>query len=229
MTQKIAIFAELSRNAKTGPVAATYAPTNASCPQSCPLAGRGCYAEGGRVGLVTRRLNAVAAGRTPLQVAKAEAAAIDAGRAFGQALRLHVSGDCRTAPAARAVAAAATRWRKRGGGHVWTYTHAWRRVPRGAWAGISVLGSCDRPEQGLAALKRGYAPAVTVAHHTSDRATVLHGVEWIPCPNQTRGVTCTECRLCWSADLRERNGQGIAFAAHGEKGKALAKRLPVLA
>lgn len=226
---KLAVFVELSKNAKVGPAAATYAPTNASCPKSCPLAGRGCYAEGGHVGLVTRRLNEAAVGATPLQVAKAEAAAIDSGRAFGQALRLHVSGDCRTEPAARAVSAAAVRFRMRGGGQVWTYTHAWRRVPRVAWAGVSVLASCDRPSQGLAALARGYAPAVTVSHHTSERATVSHGVEWIPCPNQTRGVTCTECRLCWNADVRERAGQGIAFAAHGEKGRALAKRLPVLA
>ena len=226
---KLATFVELSRNAKTGPAAATYAPTSATCPKSCPLAGRGCYAEGGHVGLVVRRLNAAAEGHTPLQVAKAEAAAIDAGRAFGQPLRLHVSGDCRTEPAARAVSAAATRWRMRGGGQVWTYTHAWRRVSRGAWAGVSVLGSCDHPSQGLAALSRGYAPAVTVSHHTSDRATVAHGVEWIPCPAQTRGVTCSQCRLCWNADVRERAGQGIAFAAHGFKGGQLARRLPVLA
>lgn len=185
------------------------------------------------MGLVTRRLNANATATaqraTPLQIARAEAAAIDAGRVFGQALRLHVSGDCRTDAATRVVAAAAARYRRRGGGPVWSYTHAWRRVSRGAWGdSVAILASCDRIDQGAAALARGFAPAVTVATHTTDRTTTSAGVNWIPCPAQTRGVSCVQCRLCWHAnELRDRR-QGIAFAAHGAKERELRARLPVL-
>ena len=38
-------------------VSATYAPQQ-TCPQTCPLMKNGCYAEVGRVGLHTHRLNA---------------------------------------------------------------------------------------------------------------------------------------------------------------------------
>jgi hypothetical protein len=59
-----------------------------------------------------------------------------------------------------------------------------------------------------------------VSHHPADgKAYNLAGVRWIPCPQQTRGVTCDACRLCFDADgLRDR-GTGIAFAVHGSSGK----------
>ena len=221
-----ATFVRLSKNAKIGDAAATYSAT-ATCPP-CPLKdGKGCYAEDGNVGFTTRRLNKAAQGKTPLQVARDEARAIDAGRPLPIPLRLHVSGDCRTLKATEVVAAAAGRYRDRGGDVAWTYTHAWRRVPRKTWGRVSALASCDRPEQAVAAREAGYAPAVTVARHLAS-ATVSHGVRWIACPAQLRGVTCVECRLCMDADKLFEQKLGIAFAAHGTKERKLQKRLPVL-
>ena len=70
MLKKLAIAVELSKNSKTGPVAASYAGQQ-SCPASCPLKGKGCYAEKGRIGIHTRRLNG--ANGSYLAIAKAEA------------------------------------------------------------------------------------------------------------------------------------------------------------
>src|SRR5262245_5740287 len=90
-----------SQNAKTGPCAVTYV-SQASCPGSCPLLGAGCYAEGGRVRWITKRLARTEAG--PDELARREAVQIDALPA-DRPLRVHVVGDCRTRRAASRVGA----------------------------------------------------------------------------------------------------------------------------
>lgn len=211
----VAIFVRLSSNSKIGVAAATYVSTKASCPK-CPLQGRGCYAESGRMGIHVARLNAAAEGVSRLQAAQAEAQAIDQGAVLGALpLRLHVAGDAATSQAAKIVAAAAARYQARGGGQPWTYTHAWRKVPRKAWGRVSVLASIERIEDGAKALTHGYAPALVVAAHASAKAYEAGGVHWVPCPEQTRGITCSECRLCFNADALAERHTGIAFAAHG--------------
>lgn len=227
---KAAIAVDVSKNEKTGMVAATYA-TQASCPPSCPLMGSGCYAESGHVAMVTRRAADAAAAweRTakravrPVDIARLEAMAIDA-LVSGLPLRLHVVGDARTPAAARILAAACDRYRRRTGAMTaWTYTHAWRDVPRAAWGRVSVLASVESTRDAAAARRQGYAPAVVVDAHPADgRAWERDGVTWIPCPQQTRGVQCTACRLCWDADGLYERRHGIAFAAHGAgKSRAL--------
>ncbi len=138
-----------SKNAKTGPVAVTYASIEATCPAACPFRGEGCYAQLGHVGFTVRRLDR--AGATALQAASDEAAAIQGVKhPFGRPLRLHVSGDASTNKAA---------------------------------------------------------------------AFERDGVRWIPCPEQTRGKTCAECRLCWDTESLRACGAGIAFAVHGASKK----------
>ncbi len=212
---KQAIAVRKSKNRKTGPVAATYAPQG-TCPASCIFKGAGCYAEKGRTGMHTRRLNNGTDGVDPATLAQAEADAIDAMKPFpGLPLRLHVVGDCPTNEAARTVAGAATRYAEKGGGKAWTYTHAWETVDADAWEGVSVLASVHGPLDGVAALRRGYAPAMVVETHESPkRWTDSQGTRWIPCPEQTRGVQCVKCRLCFDADYLRDTRTGIAFAKH---------------
>jgi len=216
MITKPATAVENSGNRKLGGASATYV-AQGSCPTTCAFLGAGCYAESGKSGIATRQLARAAAGATPAALARAEAAAIDtlSGR---RPLRLHVVGDCATTAAARTVAAAAERYTARAGAPVWTYTHAWRKVSRASWGPVAVRASVERLEDIPIARARGYAAAIVVDAHPADgRAwTAPDGTRVIPCAEQTRGRTCTDCRMCW-----ERPDVTIAFAAHGPASAAV--------
>lgn len=141
-------------------------------------------------------------------------------------LRVHVVGDCKTSAAAKLVAAAMARHRRKQGRRAWTYTHAWRTVPRKAWLGESVLASCETAGQVKEANSRGYAAAIVVAKFASEKAyTTEEGLRIIPCPNQTsRGLTCLQCGICMNAGSLAQRGFTVGFEAHGAgKGKIIAR------
>lgn len=221
----LVLAVENSRNSKIGITSATYV-TQASCNPTCGLMNNGCYAEHGMVGMVTRQLNAnaKAANVTPSQIAQQEAAGIDT-LTGAHPLRLHVVGECRTNAAATYLARAATRYIKRGGQIVWTYTHEWRAVHRASWGPIKVLASCDSPSDVPSAHARGYATAIGVntLEHPSASPYDYHGVKVMPCPHQTRGINCVKCRLCWNPERLRRDGLTIGFAVHGSGWKKAQK------
>lgn len=206
-----------SKNSKVGDVAATYAPIRQTCPDSCPLRESGCYARSGNVGFQVNRLERLTGGMGGDLVAILEADEIrDAGqrlrrRGMRRDLRLHVSGDATTPFRAKTISDACRQWP----GRVWSYTHAWRDVPRASWGAVSVLASVECLDDAKAALRAGYAPAIVVSKHDSSKAKVVDGVRLIPCPSQTNGVACVDCRLCFDdCKLRSLNA-AIAFEAHG--------------
>lgn len=216
-------------------VDATYTSIEASCPNTCELKEKGCYAQLSFVGIQVRRLDKEAGDATALEVARAEAKAIDASYKGGPVpegrdLRIHVAGDSRTLAGTRLINNAIRRWKKRGGGAVWSYTHAWKHVPRKEWSNVSILASISSVDEVKAARKQGYAPAIVVPEHPSERAYTLPNsdVKWIPCPAQTRDVGCSDCRLCFNADRLYKSNMGIAFAAHGVKKTEIKKRLTVI-
>ena len=216
-------------------VDATYASIKHTCPDSCSLKGEGCYAQTSFVGMVNIKNERRARGASALEVARSEARAIDEsydGGAvpLGRALRVHVAGDSRTLAGTRLINAALERWKKRGGGDVWSYTHAWRNVPRSAWSQASILASVESVADVPLARAQGYAPAIVVPEHLSERAYKLEGsdVKWIPCPAQTREVGCSDCRLCFNADRLFEGNFGIAFSAHGVKKNNIKRRLTVI-
>ena len=225
VSDALAIAAPKSGNQKTGAIAATYAPTDRTC-VDCPLKENGCYH---RTGYYTRpidtRLNDAAKEQKAsiVRIATAEARAIDglltSGRVKTRPLRIHVGGDCPTDEAAEIVSAAARRFSERVEAPAYTYTHAWRRVERESWEGVSVLASIETTLDGQAALTRGYAPAVVVDKFEGEKAFERDGVTWIPCPSQTRDVSCVDCGLCMNADSLHKRGAGIAFEAHGSATK----------
>jgi hypothetical protein len=137
----------------------TYTSISATCPDSCAFkrgpngeAG-GCYADAGKTVHTIARLDREAEPFSGDDVVVSEADLID--RAFpagmpqdgargGRDLRLHVGGDTTSATRPTFLGKAATRWRERGGGKVWTYTHRWKTVPRRNWGpDISVLASVE--------------------------------------------------------------------------------------
>lgn len=237
-----AIYVENSKNSKlmgSKPVDSTYSSILHTCPDTCELKDAGCYAQMSYVGMVNYRNERRARGADPLSVARAEAQAIDAaynGKQVpeGRMMRIHVAGDSRTVKGTRVINLAVKRWKARGGAKdgVWSYTHAWKHVPRKEWSNVSVLASVDNVEEVAQARKMGYSPAIVVSKHTSDKAYQLAGCDtvFIPCPNQTRDVGCSDCKLCCKADWLFKENKGIAFAAHGARKNAIKKRhLPVIA
>lgn len=216
----LAIARPNSGNQKIGDAATTYVEQR-SCPSSCPFFdGGGCYAEEGRLGkFITAPLNRAAAkvAATPEDIAHFEAAQIDGLKAVpGQPLRLHTVGDCKTDEAAAIVAGASRRYVARGGGPVWTYTHAWRDVSRESWGDVHVLASCETADDIREAEARGYASSIVVEQFEQRSRYEHHGRAVLPCPAQTTSdVTCASCRLCMNEPRLRNEGLTIAFAIHG--------------
>lgn len=220
-------------------VSSTYASIDATCLDSCPWKGNGCYVDAGFTRFASGQMNDAARGLEALEVIRAEVASIDAafpkgvpqdGARGGRDLRIHIGGDAPTDEAARLLAGAAERWRARGGGEVWSYTHSWRVVERASWGIISVLASVERPGDVEAAQLRGYAVAIVVQRFDGERAYALEGSpsKVIPCPAETKKATCAACRLCFDdAGLLER-GRAIGFSIHGSQGGKVSRRLAVI-
>jgi hypothetical protein len=221
----------------------TYVSISSTCPTSCVFKDNGCYVTSGFTASMSKKLDAEAADLDADEVIQNECATIDSafpgltlprsgripqdGARGGRDLRLHVGGDVGTQAGVKTLASAAHRWLARGGGTVWTYTHRWRKIPRSAWGEISVLASVEKPHEMREALARGYAPAITLREFPSDKAFELEMVKVIPCPAETFGTTCVECRLCLDRDL-VRMKAAIGFAVHGFGKDRAARRLPVL-
>jgi len=223
---ELAKAVELSNNAKTGPVSATYAAQH-SCPPYCPLRDAGCYAESGPTGIHTKALNRAKLDATAMEVAEAEAHVIRTRLSGTRDLRLHVVGDCPSNEAAQLVSEAALTTTRRQF-VVWSYTHAWPDVDRAAWADVEILASCESVGQLDAARERGYATALVVPVHETDKAYRLGGHKLLPCPNQTRDVSCVQCRLCMNTERLRQQDITIAFAAHGARFKVVRRLLPTL-
>lgn len=223
---------EKSQNSKLGNIGATYAPIEQTCPDSCELKDKVCYAQSSFVGIQNARLTKMARkGKyTALQLARMEAKLIatlpeekkyKTGQKPLPVLRLHVSGDSRTIKGTRLLSKAASKYIK-AGGKVYSYTHAWKKVPRNAWGNVSILASVDSIAEADEAAARGYVPAIVVEKFDGKKAFKMEGsnVSFIPCPNQTIDLTCEECMFCMRADSLKLGNKGIAFAVHGvQKGK----------
>lgn len=221
-----AFAVERSDNSKIGLVHATYA-SQQSCPTTCPLKNAGCYAENGPVGIWTRKVNRADPNATGLDVALAEAEAITNTLSGSLNLRLHVVGDCASTEAAATVAKAALSIMRRGN-KVWTYTHASKTVDRAAWHGVSVLASAETPEEVKEAQDAGWATAVVVPEFKDDKLYEEDGLKILPCVNQTHGVKCVDCRLCWNSERLAAKGITIGFKVHGARRNVVKRTLAVL-
>jgi len=209
-----------SDNSKIGRAAATYAPIKQTCPSNCKLRNNGCYAQSGNVGFQVSRLEREmdGLGGDVLAIMEGDEIYEKARLVYqGHPLRLHVSGDATTNFRAAQMARGAAVWP----GPVWSYTHAWRDVSRKSWGIVSVLASCESASEVAEALDAGYAPALVVSHHPADgRATRNEdGIKMIPCPSQTRNVSCADCKLCWDDEMLIAQRACITFSAHGSTKK----------
>ena len=228
---KKATFVELSKNSKTGNVAATYVSQD-TCPDSCALKKAGCYAEKGHTAFTTNRLNragemdpekismqeASLIRRAAIKVAKQKEKQERTGRVakkdmVGRLLRLHVVGDFPTQKALDFVDESCGLWKENGGGQPWSYTHNWKALQPAE--NISLLASVDNLAEGVDALAKGFAPAGVVDTFETEKAHKINGVRWVPCPQQTgKAADCVACGLCMNADRLAKGGMGILFKKH---------------
>lgn len=174
------------------------------------------------------------------KLAKAEAAAI-AKLTGKRKLRVHVVGDCASNETAAIVGRSMVLYERKRGKVAWTYTHAWREILRAAWQGARVLASCEKPSEVREAWARGYAAALVVPPHPTNKVYEYHGLKIVPCPAQfrynaegklvtnwrdgDRRVTCEHCTLCQRPDELLARGLTIGFQPDGN---TTAKILPML-
>ena len=221
-----------------------------TCNNACPFKTGGCSARSGLTKFRAERLDVAADALTALDIIQQEVSLIDAaygggpipqdGALGGRDLRLHDGGDVGSEAGARLLAQAARRFKARGGGSVFTYTHWWREIPREAWGdAITVLASVEDPADIGAARARGYAVAIIDPEFSGHKkAYRIPGSNTIiiPCPYESgaggievvgsrdRPRTCVECRLCIDRDLVAMNA-AIAFKPHGPGAQQVTEKL----
>lgn len=156
-------YVSSTANAKVGAVDITHVSIGATCVDCSFKTEKVCYAMGGQTAKLSREMTAYTKQKkiTADQASVDEAACIDASYGggpvpSGRVLRLHASGDTSTPLGAQAIRHAVERWKRRGGGVAYTYTHAWRRVPRKDFGVISVLASLNPGDNPALPLKHGY-------------------------------------------------------------------------
>lgn len=106
---------------------------------------------------------------------------------------------------------------------VWTYDHNWRTIPAQAWGPISVLASVHSPAEAREAREHGYAPALLTPTAPS-KTWKDQDLTMVHCPNETRGMLCIDCQLCFKSDWLHKQSIVIVFTPHGTREKHIRSR-----
>ena len=182
-----------SENAKLGSnVRATYRKVGETCPSDCDLLETGiCYALQGPVAI---------------HAEKSPPSHEDADRLLqylqslpgGKKIRHHVSGDLfrNDEPDIPYVWSLLVGHANRPDVEGWMYTHGWKRLSAHVLnlpESLTVNASCDTLEEAQKAVHRGWPTTVVLQEEVDE---LSDGTPIVICPNQTDGVTCSECGLC---------------------------------
>lgn len=213
-------FTRKSGNGKTGPIPVARAPKS-SCPSSCPLRGKGCYAELGRVGMAWKRQEERGVSLTALL---AEVRSLPAGQLwrYGEAGDLPGSGErINRRDLERLVSANQGR---RG----FAYTHKKRDLEPIRWAnarGFTINLSADSMAEADSMIGRG-VPVVVTVPSTERRPSYLspNGNQVTTCPAVLQpDITCDDCQLC-----QKQHETIVAFPAHSQRTRIIDERLALL-
>jgi hypothetical protein len=210
-----------SGNRKTGPIPVTMTAAS-TCPPSCPLMNRGCYAEQHMVAIHWRRLSAGKTGLTWGAFLKVIESLPD-----GQVWRHNEAGDLpgvgEDLDAAALTALVDANRGKRG----FTYTHKdWRKfgaaIRTATARGFTVNVSTDSLAEADLAARAGLPVTTVLPHDAPARGNrTPDGVRVVICPAETHeAVTCEKCKLCAVP------GRSciIGFRAHGDRKKQISER-----
>ena len=211
-------FTRVSSNKKIGPMPVTITSEN-SCPNSCPLKGKGCYANVGPLALHWRKTKL-----TELQLV-AEIKKIPRGHIWrhnqaGDIIGYHPN-DEQINPRFLAAITDANKG-KRG----YAYTHKNPFIPENAAAikaandgGFTVNLSADTVGEADSFVKLAIAPVVVVLPEAQTKNfKTPAGNQVIVCPatKPDSQMTCLQCGICANAKRRVI----IGFPAHGAQKKA---------
>lgn len=190
-----------------------------TCPSSCPLMGKGCYAENFPMVMAWDKLTTGGISYADLldEISRLKRGMLwrhnDAGDLLG-------SGD--TIDLTALVALVDANRGRRG----FTYTHWdwWKNRKELKWAnlqGFTINVSVSSRSDAKAAYIEGL-PVALVADQVG-AVEDYDGIRYVVCPAQTKGWTCKDCGLCAAAD-RE---YVVVFRPHGTKKKALITSLNI--
>ena len=213
MTTHYIQFTRKSRNSKTGDIPVTTT-SEESCPHACPLKGNGCYAEGGPLAILWRKVTARKAGMA-WDAAMFEIAALPQGTLWrhNQAGDLPGIGD--DIDGFALIELIRANEGKRG----FTYTHKPLSGGNdGAIAAANAMGftvnlSANNLAHADELAASNVGPVVVVLPADATRATVTpQGRRVAICPATiSDNVTCKTCGLCAIANRKAI----IGFPAHG--------------
>ena len=204
----------VSQNRKTGPIPVTTTSAD-TCPEACPLKGRGCYAEGGPLAIHWKSNMRLTLDELAQAVRELPEGQLwrhnQAGDLPGEGDRIDWSDLCRLVEANRG---------RRG----FTYTHKpvadhpWARHNRECVAACNGLGftvnlSADNLAEADQLSELGVGPVVTILPRNQLTNTKTpSGRKVVVCPAITHErTTCETCGLCQRAD----RSVVVGFPAHG--------------
>jgi hypothetical protein len=211
-----------STNKKTGPIPVSTT-SNETCPAACPFIGQGCYAAGGPLGILWRK---VSSGTYKFALTWSafltEVRALPPGALWrhNQAGDLPGAGDALDTGALGALVEASSHAR----GFTYTHKPLARAAERAAIAranrdGFTVNLSGNNPSHADTLADLAIAPVVTVLPDSIHGNMKLHtpaGRRIVVCPATYRDdVTCASCRLCAAATRKVI----VGFPAHGASHK----------
>lgn len=213
MTTHYIQFTRRSRNSKTGDIPVTTT-SEESCPHACPLKGNGCYAEGGPLAILWRKVTERKAGLA-WDAAMAEIAALPKGTLW----RHNQAGDLPGIGDAIDTAALAQLIKANRGKRGFTYTHKPLTGGNdGAIAAANAMGftvnlSANNLAHADELAASNVGPVVVVLPADQTTATVTpEGRRVAICPATISDkVTCATCGLCSKANRKAI----VGFPAHG--------------
>lgn len=203
----------VSKNVKTGPIPVSTS-DKSTCPDTCPLKGQGCYAEGGPLAIHWRKLSREDNYLQFLQQIKG----LPAGQAWRHNQAGDLAGDNNVIDADKLAALTAANKGKRG----WTYTHKplnkdnLKAIRAANEGGFTINVSCDSFQEVDRVKKLGLPTVVVVPSDSPLKGETPEGNRWVVCPAQYKDVNCADCLLC-----QKQRSVTVAFQAHGIKKKTV--------
>lgn len=213
------LFVRESGNRKTGPIPVTMTAAS-TCPPSCPLMNRGCYAEQHMVAIHWRRLSA--GGGISWQEFLKEVRALPK----GQIWRHNEAGDLPGVGERLDVAKLEQLVLANKGRRGFTYTHKSLKhvaIYRTAvHLGFTINISTDTLKQADEAAALGLPVTTVLPHNAPNKGNrTPNGRHIVVCPAELRDeVTCERCKLCAVGSRKSI----VGFRAHGDRKKQITER-----